>query len=363
MLKFIIVRAFALFMAVLMAEIFIRMIYKEELVFSSWYSKGIHTPDENLGFRLTPHYKGSMSHADHVWGVPLELDKYGYRKEANNKVQGKQKKILILGGASMMFSYGLPDSKTVHHRLAYHSQNNVVVKNCSCAGAPLFHTWKTYHKYLDPYYTPDIVVVCVFSENLKKFNSIPSDIYMTEKYTYDQNIHFVGNCLRVPLGRIEEMFGEPLFKSHILYSLLQQRHGLNKMIGEIKLGKPKYKPREPYRNVTLHNFLQLANKLKAHFEKKGSEFIFVFLPIQRLNIKTIKMLNLPDTELNTREIYTNFFNTLPSTMTKYDLNKMLYEKIQYTSFQGNNHYGRDTADLIGLTLADLVDKKIDFIKK
>ncbi len=110
-------RVGAIALGFLLCEGLVRMLVPEPIFYSTWFTRGVHRLDDELGFVFVPNYTGAMRHVDGVWMEPLQLDRYGFRIPANEaSADGEEanETIVMLGGASMAFSFGLADRETLH---------------------------------------------------------------------------------------------------------------------------------------------------------------------------------------------------------------------------------------------------------
>ncbi|MDB4664522.1 hypothetical protein OAE63_00830 [bacterium] len=110
-----------------LCESLLRVLVPWPIFYSTWFTEGVHQHDPQFGFVFRPDYEGAMRNVDQVWMEPVRLDSRGFRQSAvrgdrypsSNQDAAKQPvKIVMLGGASMGFAYGLADDETLHHQIA-----------------------------------------------------------------------------------------------------------------------------------------------------------------------------------------------------------------------------------------------------
>lgn len=107
-----------------LCEGLLRVLVPQTTYYSSWFTPGAHQLDPELGFAFRPGFSGDMRNADKVWLEPIRLDDHGFRLPATNfgvasdADQEDVSDIIMLGGASMAFCYGLSDAETIHHQVA-----------------------------------------------------------------------------------------------------------------------------------------------------------------------------------------------------------------------------------------------------
>lgn len=118
---------FAIMIGWVLCESVLRVLVPSPIFYSTWFTEGVHQRDPRFGFVFRPGYDGAMRNVDKVWMEPVRLDARGFRQPAVNhgrhssssESSPKQPvRIVMLGGASMGFGYGLADDETLHHQVA-----------------------------------------------------------------------------------------------------------------------------------------------------------------------------------------------------------------------------------------------------
>lgn len=111
----------------MLCESLLRILVPLPIFYSTWFTEGVHQRDKSFGFVFRPDYDGAMRNVDQVWMEPVRLDARGFRQPAvqrdrhSSSTQNSAKqpvRIVMLGGASMGFGYGLADDETLHHQVA-----------------------------------------------------------------------------------------------------------------------------------------------------------------------------------------------------------------------------------------------------
>lgn len=118
-----ITRTTAILIGWMLCEGLVRILVPGPIYYSTWFTPGVHQRDAELGFVFTPNYQGAMRHADRVWMQPLELNDHGFRLSARGGSDDGVRQtgtIVMLGGASMAFSFGLSDLESLHQQTASH---------------------------------------------------------------------------------------------------------------------------------------------------------------------------------------------------------------------------------------------------
>lgn len=144
-------------------ELFTRLIVPPPIFYSLWFEGDVHQADETFGFVFRPGYQGGMRHADGVWDVPLSLDSHGFRQPVRSDSQPAERRVILLGGASMAFSYGLTDLESLHGQIARRLPARWSAQTIAWPGFSLLQDLYKYRDRLgrDP---GDFVIVCAYAE-------------------------------------------------------------------------------------------------------------------------------------------------------------------------------------------------------
>jgi len=149
----------AVVVAILATEVLLRIAIPPEDAFGTWFSRGVHTPDGKYGLVFTPGFRGVMSHPDGVPCVPLELDAHGHRLPSGPEGAPE---VLVIGGSSMMFSYGLPDRDAIHTQTALRAATPLRVLNTAWPGFDLARNFHAQRDLLGPDHRPDVAVIAFY---------------------------------------------------------------------------------------------------------------------------------------------------------------------------------------------------------
>ncbi len=196
------------------AEFYVHLIIPYPLFYSTWFDEGIHQPDEQFGFVYTPNFAGSMRHKDRVWREPLELDQHGLRLSVStNDNKEPTQDVVLMGGYSMIFSYGLRTERTVAANIANSSKIPITVHTLSQPGVPLLYDFHKFKRFLEKDVKPKVVVLCLYRTD-------DLDILAAE---FQQVIPKVNKDLfrnheSIVLVRsgLPEKIGHPYFQSYVL---------------------------------------------------------------------------------------------------------------------------------------------------
>lgn len=174
----------------LLCEILLRSLVPSPIFYSTWFTKGIHRTDKSLGFIFQPNYEGAMRHADGVWMEPLSLDANGFRLPATNHSTDDRsdiKRVVMLGGASMAFCFGLSDPESLHHRVAQAVDRPMIIEVVSWPGFTLEQDFMKVERFLDVTEI-DCAVVFAYAERDYK-NVLQLDEPLNElEFVMDQDV-------------------------------------------------------------------------------------------------------------------------------------------------------------------------------
>ena len=322
-------------------EAFFRLMVPYELALETGFTPGIHTSDEQFGFVFTPDYRGYMRHADGVWGIPLTLDKNGFRKTAVGRGSTPRRRIVMIGGMSMMMGYGLPDEQTVPGILASTSQHSLEVHNTALAGFDLLRNWHLYLQKLDKQAFDGVILSVYgnFPDMLAHFSELPDDLSQVPAAPPREDLFsFFDNLVADRQGPLAEALGSELYTSYIGYRVF---HAIDRRLRLMGYGLPRrveslsHKPS----GSGAQKFAALIDRMSAHFRRKGTRLLVVFLPIQ----------NSPDT------FYSPLAEALPNGIPYLDLHHNHRAAIAREAFLAVGHYGREQSRIIGSALADAVE--------
>ena len=273
-------------LGVVAAECFVRMVVPFSLFYQTWFEVGIHQPDEELGFVFTPNYVGGMRHRDGAWSVPLQLDENGFRlpvsTDGNSDVP--RKAVVLLGGGSMMFSYGLRDDQTVAAHIAKNSVVPVTVQTLSQPGFDLSRDFFKFKRYYEGRLHPSVVVVNAYgrqseTEVFAKYSSLPSkpagDLFW-----------FHDDIAMAPRG-LAHRVGRPFGQSYVLaggcrladtaYSWLPRPQDLATERQIESDHRSHENPASDETNVR-GDGNDLFSEMRKYFERRDAKLILVFLP-------------------------------------------------------------------------------------
>ncbi len=137
----------------ILCEGLLRILIPQPIYYSTWFTAGVHQHDDRLGFVFRPNYNGAMRNADQVWMEPLRLDADGFRLPAvrmGRSESGRPLTIVMLGGASMAFCYGLPDADCLHQQVADRLNRNCRIELVSWPGFTIDQDIQKLKRFTNP---------------------------------------------------------------------------------------------------------------------------------------------------------------------------------------------------------------------
>ena len=150
---------FAIMIGWVLCESVLRVLVPSPIFYSTWFTEGVHQRDPRFGFVFRPEYDGAMRNVDQVWMEPVRLDARGFRKSAvhgdghSSSLENSAKqpvRIVMLGGASRGFGYGLADDETLHHQVAKRLPEACQIDLISWPGFTLGQDVQKLTQMLDP---------------------------------------------------------------------------------------------------------------------------------------------------------------------------------------------------------------------
>lgn len=164
---------FAIMVGWVLCESLLRVLVPSPIFYSTWFTTGVHQHDPRFGFVFRPGYEGAMRNVDKVWMEPVHLDAQGFRQSAVNHSRKllsdgnsprQPVRIVMLGGASMGFGYGLTDDETLHHQIAQHLSDACQIDLISWPGFTLGQDVQKLTQMLEPSQY-DVGVILAYSSD------------------------------------------------------------------------------------------------------------------------------------------------------------------------------------------------------
>ncbi len=322
------------------AELFLRMLVPEEVFHSMWYEPGIHQPDEELGFALTPSYCGAMRHRDHTWFVPLELDQHGCRLPMSTSPGVPGENIVLLGGRSMVFGYGLKSSETLAARIASHSISQTTVHTLAWDGFDLNRDWKKYERFIEPNIRPNVVIVCLYTRD--EYSDLRSAVRMSPLPWDADLFRFHDSLILHPRGWLAESIGRPVYLSYVLGGICREVNHVDQEMRRYLARFFSNSDRDTDHHATTPEIgpVPIANQhpdfllyLRDRVAAQGARVVVVALPHRT------DWIGPPD-----------LGSIVPEGIEAVDLRGCL--KDANADWKAQGHYGADSAEIVGSLIAN-----------
>lgn len=332
-------------------ELYLRCTQVPELLFSTWCTPGIHQPDSRFGYVFTPNYRGTTWHVDGVMGVPLTLDRYGFRPRVVNSTHGSTPRtVAIVGGRSMMFSYGLTGGETVAGQVAAFSKHELDVYSASWAGFGLYRTWHAYRAEPARDRHPEVLLFTIYAHPPAMYSRLPSDFTrLPTPLPREYLFRYMSDLVLKPSNPLVQKLGRHAYTSYFGYCILERIAPLMTKIERHNTRLPDNKApvteSPPHRAGPsraeegadwFSRFLQYADGILS---EEGTTLALVFLPRSHPQ----------------RRLFDELSSAVPPGIRVIDLHRELYRNIQRADWMAGSHYGPRCAAMLGEALASIVD--------
>jgi hypothetical protein len=337
-------------LGVVAAECFVRLVVPFSLFYNTWFEGGIHQPDEELGFVYTPNYVGGMRHREQTWRVPLELDENGFRLpvSTDDDSDTPSKDVVLLGGVSMMFSYGLRDDQTIAAHIAKNSVVSVRVHTLSQPGFKIGRDFYKFKRYFEGRLRPSVVVVSLYGPNaagelLAEYSSTPS------KPAGDPFRFHDGIAIKRP--GLPHRIGRPFLQSYVIAGgcrLIDKVDTKLYRLKDLVTGRqPKSENQTSERTDPDETQIRryqndLLSNMQEFFERRDVKLIFVFLP------KHGTPSQLATTNLTSRLLDHDAVLDLTGSL-----------RVADSDWKAAGHYGPRSARIVGARIADAIQPLLD----
>lgn len=333
----------AVLAGLLATEAFVRVMVPEEIFFETWFTPGVHAYDREMGFVFAPNYTGMMRHEENLWvGRPIRLDPYGFRLPSRREDgTGAPRKVVCLGGRSIMMSYGLADEHTVPARIVAHSRHNLEIHNTAWAGDSLERSWHYFQRTLDRENRYDLAIVSIVNPWLAPFAN-RSDFTLTPDNRPEEQIFPFMEGVFLWRSPLFHQYPEISHKTYLGYALFRQ---LDRLQAALRGRSTRQRP-TPERLVAgpaeRDGFIRFLEHLENGFAARGTRVLFVFLPRRGFPPGYFAPLT----------------ERMPESLDWIDLHAEWISGTQATDFFAGNHYTQPMADRLGEHLAQLVDQRL-----
>ncbi len=334
-------RLFIACVAVLCAEGFLSLVLSRTMENSLWFTGEIHDPDPKYAFRFAPNYAGWMRFKNELFLEGLELDDRGDRMPKVPPVYTQE--IVLIGGYSMAFSYGVPDSATIHHVLGDHLSRPALVRNTAWPGFDLYRNFHIYREQVKGTKPADIAVLLFFQDDLWSFSDIPEqqDEFIDTKPHVDLFTAFKRHACAPPDDPIKRAFSTLYYQSIICHKLADRAATLTSMVSQ-RIGtrqpSPGSPPHTPPTELGRERLRSFTAHVCAYFGGKD-HVLFVVLPGMQPQRNVDELLTgiMPDAHV-------------------LDLNRTSNDTIARTGTFALGHYTAPSCAYVGEQIAKAVDE-------
>ena len=330
-------------LAILIAEGFLNLVISPTMEKSLWFTGGIHQPDKKFGFRFSPNYHGWMRFPDGVYLERLELDEFGDRMPAERPGSGTD--VVLIGGYSMTFSYGVKDEQTIHHVLCNKLKLPTRVRNTAWPGFDPVRNFQIYKDQVGTGKRAELAVVFFFEEDLAVFAGLPDPTtdFKDPQAERDLFSFFGHHALQRPRSKVQDLLGTLYYHSVLVHKLGSTLGELEKKYIEqrSKLTREKAKgqtsPLPDPSELGKLRIQQFANELYAYFGN-NEHVLFICLPSS-----------------DNAEYYTPLVRALPKGAHVVDLNRTEMDSIRVLGTMALGHYTAPSCEFIGKRIAEELD--------
>lgn len=327
----------ALVIATLLAEGLLQLVRSKTIDMTLWFSGAYAEPNAHFGFNLKPNYEGYMRHRDSLFESELTLDAYGLRRPVMSS-QGHAKNVLLLGGESMVFSYGLSDDEMLASQIAQHSKFPLNIRTASLPGMDIYRTWHYYREFLEGNTAiPDLVIISIFDKRLYSYRALPADLeQLPQAKDVAELFAFSQSVLNYRGGALALRFRDLYTNSFLAYRFGRVLDGSDDNVSHREQMELAFQSDSERIAHARRDFERLLERVVGYFKEKGSNVGVVFLPTWRGGPNYFK----------------DFYSVLPKNVGWFDLQANCSLERHWIA---SGHYSEKDASILGGCMATLVD--------
>lgn len=355
-------------LAAIAAEIFLRLTMPREIAFETQFTPGIHQPNSKYGFVFTPNYRGRMFHVDNVMNVPLTHDKHGFRPAAATPAAASPDEIVLIGGASMIYGYGVPHEYTVPATMVRSASGPIKVYNAAWPGFDIYRMFHVYRDLLEPEASPKVAVLCLYTARRSFLNEIPDDFQaVPEPPSRETLFRYMDNLVLRQNTGFSGWLGAYYYKSFLLARTARFVDFVWKNTVDRGARFVRKATRGPGRNpdlalkhqvvasdaldeqeIGIARLVKFLTFARNYFRERGTDCIVVIIPTSSQSA--------PADEA--RKFNARIAAAVSPHLPCFDLHNELAGSLRLADFLGDSHYGPHAAEELGRRLADLVDTRL-----
>ena len=337
------------------AEYLIQTITDKEFSFSHNFRPGPYAFNKDLGMvTYKPNYKGFMNvHGSNV-RVPVSLSQYGTREVSSNTSCDDCKKILIVGGISQTFGFGLRNEDTIAENMVRSADFPLKVYNLSQPGVEALRSMGMFEDYIRHEIKPDLVIVGFY--NMRDLScyapegTVQNSFGKYGKRTFEAN-HVIKNGWVV--SKPDTLLGHLKLKSALFDGICKTAETINGYrIGGIAKLKRAFYQIGLIKNAPLkegfvkpnHDFEVGAEKyisfIRSYFADMDTKIVFVMFPLLT----------------GEKDVYKNIVDYLPKDQIVFDINREVAGTPLESEKLSDGHYNSFLAAHIGKSILNSVRK-------
>jgi hypothetical protein len=348
------------------AEIFLRLTMPSEIAFETHYTPGAHQPNPKYGFVFTPDYHGKMFHVDNVMNVPLTHDKHGFRPPATSAGAGPFDEVVLIGGASMIYGYGVPHEYTVPAVMARTASRPIKVYNAAWPGFDIYRMFHVYRDFLEPEVSPKLAIICLYTARHSFLSEIPENYKTVPPPPSRETLfRYMDNSVTRPLTGLSASLGSFYYKSYLLArtarfadflitrsiaggEALGRKINLNRHSSTVAAvpGGPSTKSSgentaADAEEIGTRRLVKFLVYVRDYFRQRGTDCIVVIIPT------SVK----PSEAAEARQFNARIAAAISPNVPCFDLHNELEGELKPSDFLGDSHYGPHAAEILGRRIA------------
>jgi hypothetical protein len=348
--------------AAIFAEILLRLTMPREMAFETHYTPGAHQPNDKYGFVFTPNYQGKMFHVDNVMNVPLTHDKHGFRPPAAPATAGSVDEVVLIGGASMIYGYGVPHEYTVPATMVQAASQPIKVYNAAWPGFDIFRMFHVYRDLLEPEVSPKLAVICLYTARRSFLTEIPEDFQaVPPPPAHDTLFRYMSNSVTRPLAGVSASLGPYYYKSYLLarsarfadYLITHGSAGSKALARKMNMSAAADLPDRRSANSAadaeeagMRRLAKFLAYVRQHFRERGADCIVVIIPT---NVNAAEAAE-------TRQFNARIAAAVSPHVPCFDLHNQFEGKLKPADYLGDSHYGPRAAEALGRRIAEEASK-------
>lgn len=323
-------------LAIAAAELFLRLVLPFQLAFGeTWFTPGIHLPNPKYGYVFAPNYRGFMFHSDKVTRVPLVHDQYGFRPPGISPQTNIDDQVVLIGGKSVAYCYGLPQEHTLQSEMARAGPCPLQVWSAAWPGFSEDMMFHAYRDFLEPHIAPPkVAMLLLYQVKLGYYADLPADPDLLPPPTLDSSSRYVDGLVLPPRPMPSRLLGAYFYKSYFLARLAANMDSRFSLLSSAEPDGDLERV-EQKRLVGLKRFARFVAFMNDYFRQRNTRFAVVALPVWYQDAD-----------------YTGIKKVLPPNVPYLDLHQELRPHLTPDDFIAGGHFGPRASAQVGHRLAE-----------